>query len=59
MRTKDTEGRNTIYSLKYYNMALDFSEYMTLDINQRIAMKCNWGIEGRIKLCLSNNIFNN
>lgn len=54
MRTKDTEGRNTLYSLKYYDMSLDFSDYRSLNVHQRIAMKCNWGIEGRISLCLNN-----
>lgn len=51
-RTKDTTGRNTLYSLHYYEMRLHDSDYIKLNIHQRIAAKCNWGIEGRIKLCL-------
>lgn len=50
-RTKDTIGKNTLLSLHYYNMRLFSANYFGLNIHERIAAKCNYGIEGRIKLC--------
>lgn len=51
-RTKDTTGRNTLYSLGYYDMKLHGADYLSLNILDRISAKCNFGVEGRMKLCV-------
>lgn len=47
-RTADTVGRNTLYSLKAYDSFFDGRAYDTLDICEKIARKCRYGIEGRM-----------
>lgn len=51
-RTKDTEGRNTLYSLHYFDFHVWGKDYKTLDIMQKIAYKCCYGVEGRMRLCI-------
>lgn len=54
MRTKDTQGKNTLYLLHYYDMQLYGGNYLEMDIHNRIAYKCCYGIEGRIKRIFAN-----